>query len=183
MKTTRLILPFLTAAAAVSLTACDEAKDAAAEAKKAAAEAAAKAEAAAPGLKAKASEALEKAEEAGASALEKAKAAGAGAFEKSKELLGDASDWTKQKLGIPEADGLLDGFKHLFEEARTAVSNGMTSEKAAALRAKWDAAYASATERMKTMAPEHQEKLKAALATVKAKWDELLEKSKNGTIE
>lgn len=187
MKTTAL---FLLATAALGLTSCDKAKDAATEAaakaEAAAAEAtvrtreaAAKAEGAMPELKEKANAALDAVKEAGAGALEKGKEA----LDKGKELAGAAMDWTKQKLGIPEADGLLDGFKALFEEAKTAVNSGMTSEKSTALKAKWDELYAKSSDTIKTLAPEQQEKLKAILTTIKAKWDELMEKSKDGAVQ
>lgn len=173
MKST---LPLLLAAATLSLTACDQAQKAAAEAeakaKAAAAEAKAKTEAAMPGLKDKANEALNSAKEAGA-----------GALDKGKEMAGAAMDWTKEKLGIPEADGLLEGFQALFAEAKTAVSEGMTGEKATALKAKWDTLYAKSADTLKNLAPEQQEKLKGILATIKAKWDELMEKSKDGAVQ
>ena len=174
MKTTFPILLVVTTA--VALTSCDQAKETATEAaaktKAVAVEASAKAEAAMPGLKEKAS-----------AAMDAARAAGSEALDKTKEMAGAAKDWTKEKLGIPEADGLLDGFHGLFAEARQAVNTGMNSEKASALRAKWDALYASSTEKMKTLAPEQQEKLKALIGVIKTKWDELLEKSKNGAVE
>ncbi len=164
----------LLSAAALGFTACDQAKDAAAEAKAAAQTAAAKAEAAAPDLKAKAASAMEAAKEAGADALDKAKAAGGEAFDKSRDMAASVMDWTKEKLGIPEADGLLDGFKGLFEEAKAAVSSGMTGEKATALKAKWDALYAKSSDTIKNLSPDQQGKLKSILAVIKTKWDELL---------
>ena len=171
-----IALTLFTAAAACGLTACDQAKDAyadaSAKAKEAAIEAKAKAEAAAPGLKEKAT-----------AALDSAKDAGAGAFDKTKEWANAAGDWTKQKLGIPEADGLLEGFQTLFVEAKTAVSNGMTGEKATALRAKWDAQYAKTSESIKNLAPEQQEKIKSVIAVIKTKWDELLAKPKEGAVQ
>ena len=174
MKITALTL--LSTTAAIGLTACDQAKETATEAaaktKAVAAEASAKAEAAMPGLKEKAS-----------AALDAARAAGSGALDKTKEMAGAATDWTKQKLGIPEADGLLDGFHGLFKEAKEAVNTGMNNEKSAALRAKWDALYAKSAEKMKTLAPEQQEKLKSLIAVIKTKWDELLEKSKDGAVQ
>ena len=174
MKITALTLCLITTA--LGLTACDQAKqtatEAAAKTKAVAAEASAKAEAAMPGLKEKAS-----------AAMDAARAAGSGALDKTKEMAGAATDWTKQKLGIPEADGMLEGFHGLFNEAKEAVNNGMNSEKATALRAKWDALYASSTEKMKTLAPEQQEKLKDLIGVIKTKWDELLEKPKDGAVQ
>ncbi len=184
MKTT---LTFLTVAAAISLTSCDQAKDAAAEAtakaKAAATEATAKAQAAAAEAKTKAEGAMPDLKAKATAAMEAAKEAGAGALDKTKELADAAGDWTKQKLGIPEADGMLEGFHALFAEAKTAVSNGMTGEKATALKAKWDDLYAKSSESIKNLAPEQQEKVKSILAAIKAKWDELMEKSKDGAVQ
>lgn len=181
MKTTTITL--LAAAAAFGFTACDQAKEtadaAAAKAKSAAAEAAAqtkevaaKAEASIPDLKAKA-----------AGALETAKAAGNDALAKGGDMLATAKEWGLEKMGVPEADGLLDGFGLLIAEAKTAVQTGMTGEKATALKAKWDELYAKSSETIKNLAPEQQEKLKAILATVKAKWDELMAKSEGAPVQ
>ncbi len=181
MKTTTITL--LAAAAAFGFTACDQAKetaaDAAAQARSVAAEAAAqskeiaaKAESSFPGLKAKA-----------AGALETAKAAGNNALAKGGDILHNAKDWGLEKMGVPEADGLLDGFGLLIKEATTAVQTGMTGEKATALKAKWDKLYAKSSEAIKPLPPEQQEKLKAILATMKAKWDELMTRSESGAVQ
>jgi hypothetical protein len=123
-----------------------------------------------PGLKAKATDVLESAKNAGAEALHK-----------SKEMADTAMEWSKAKLGIPEADGLLEGFVGLFNEAKAAVSNGMNGEKAAALKAKWDEMEAKASETMKKLGPEVQAKFKPLLEAIKVKWDELMKKSKEGS--
>ena len=181
MKSTTITL--LAAAAAFGFTACDKAKETAAEAaakaKGAAAEAAAqgkeiaaKAESSIPDLKAKAAE-----------AVETAKAAGNDALAKGGDMLATAKEWGLEKMGVPEADGLLDGFGLLIAEANTAVQTGMTGEKATALKAKWDELYAKSSETIKNLAPEQQEKLKAILATVKAKWDEMMAKSEGGAVQ
>lgn len=179
MKTTTQV--FLSALAVIGLTSCDQAKEAASQAadkaKAAATEAAEKAKAAT-------SEAVDKAgvvapdfkDKLNAAAAE-AKAAGAGALAKGSTMLDTAKTWGLEKMGVPEADGLLDGFGKLIEEGRAAVASGMNSEKASALKAKWDVQYAKASESIKTMAPEQQEKMKAMLAKVKAKWDEMLTKA------
>jgi hypothetical protein len=184
MKTSTLTL---LAAASLGLTACDQAKDAAAEAaakaKAAAAEAAAKAEAAAPDLKEKAAAAMDSAKEAGAGALDKVKAAGSDALAKGGNMIDAAKEWGFEKMGVPEADGLLEGFGTLIAEAKAAVASGMNGEKAAALKAKWDGLYAKSADTIKNLAPEQQEKMKAILATLKAKWDELMAKSKDGAVE
>lgn len=163
------------AAAAITLTSCDQAKDAAnaaaTKAKAAAAEVKAEAEAAAPDLKAKA-----------ANAIDAAKAAGAGALDDAKAKAGELADWTKAKLGIPEADGVLDGFRTLFDEAKAAVAAGMTGEKATALKAKWDALQTSTAAQLEKLAPEHKEKLQSLLTVIKSKWDELMSQSKDGKV-
>lgn len=188
MKTNTILL--LGAAAALSLTACDQAKDAAAEAKAvaakaqaAAAEATAKAEAAMPGLKEKAAAAMDSAKEAGAGALDSAKAAGSDALAKGGSMIDSAKEWGLEKMGVPEADGLLEGFGTLIGEAKAAVAGGMNGEKAAALKAKWDELYAKSADTIKNLDPAKQEKLKAILATVKAKWDELMAQSKDGAVQ
>lgn len=184
MKTKTLTL--LTAAS-LGLTACDQAKDTAAEAaaktKAAAAEAAAKAEAAAPALKEKAAAAMESAKEAGAGALESAKSAGSEALAKSGSMIDAAKEWGLEKMGVPEADGLLEGFGTLIAEAKASVASGMNGEKATALKTKWDELYAKSTDTIKNLAPEQQEKMKAILATVKTKWDEMMAKAKDGAAE
>ena len=173
MKATALTLA--AAAAALTLSSCDQAKDAAneaaAKAKAAAAEVKTEAEAAAPGLKEKA-----------ANALDAAKTAGAGALDEAKAKAADLADWTKAKLGVPEADGVLDGFRGLFDEAKAAVASGMTGEKATALKAKWDALQTSTAAQIDKLAPEHKEKLQHLLTVIKAKWDQMLEQSKDGKV-
>ncbi len=186
------------AAAGLGLTACDQAKDAASEAaaktKAAAAEASAKADAAMPDLKAKAANAVDSAKAAGAEALDSAKAAGAEAMDSAKaagsdalakggSMIDSAKEWGLEKMGVPEADGLLEGFGTLIGEAKAAVAGGLSGEKAAALKGKWDALYAKSTDTIKNLDPAKQEKLKAILATVKAKWDELMSKAQNGTVQ
>lgn len=159
--------PTLFLLAALSLSACDKAKEVSAEAS------------------VKAGKAMEKAAEAGAGAAEKSKEAATGMMEKTKEfagdalaktkeLGGDAMDFTKEKLGIPEADGLLSGFSGLLAEAKEAVSAGNIKEKAAGLKTKWDELQAKAESTMANLAPEKQEKFKAFLATIKTKWDQLI---------
>jgi hypothetical protein len=186
MKTT--VITLITAAAVLGLSACDqqaresaaqaaekakaEAEAAVAKAKEATADAAAKAESSLPDLKAKA-----------AGAMEAAKTAGNDALAKGGELLGTAKEWGLEKMGVPEADGLLDGFKTLIEEAKVAIQGGMTGEKATALKAKWDELYAKSADTIKNLAPEKQEKLKAILATVKAKWDEMMQKAEGGAVQ
>lgn len=182
MKTKAISL--ITAAAAVlGLAACDQAKESAekakaeaaaavAKTKEAAADAAAKAEASLPDLKAKA-----------AGAMEAAKTAGSDALAKGGELLDSAKEWGLEKMGVPEADGLLDGFKTLIDEAKAAIQSGLTGEKATALKAKWDALYAKSADTIKNLAPEQQEKLKGILATVKAKWDEMMKKAEGGATQ
>ncbi len=172
MKVTPILLA---AAATFALSACDQAKDAATEAaakaKAAAAEVKTQAEAAAPDFKAKAEHAMDAAKSAGADALDQAK-----------EKAGDLADWTKAKLGIPEADGVLDGFRSLFDEAKTAVAGGMTGEKAAALKEKWAALQASTAEKIEKLAPEHKAKLEHLITVIKSKWDLLMEQSKDGKV-
>ena len=174
MKSTAQLI--VTAAAALNLSACDQAKDAAAEAS-------AKAEAAMPALKDKATAAMDAAKNAGSGALEQAKAAGAEAMAKGGSMIDAAKEWGLEKMGVPEADGLLEGFGTLIAEAKVAVAGGMNGEKAAALKTKWDELYAKSSETIKNLAPEQQEKLRAILATVKAKWDELMAKSKDGAVQ
>jgi hypothetical protein len=184
MKTKTQVL--LSAVAVLGFTACDQAKDAATQAadkakaaateaadkaKAATAEAVDKAKAEAPDLKSKLS-----------AAAAEAKAAGADALAKGGDMLDTAKAWGLEKMGVPEADGLLEGFGKLIEEGRAAVASGMNSEKATALKAKWDEQYAKASEAIKTMAPEQQEKMKAILAKVKAKWDEMLTKA-DGSVQ
>jgi len=188
MKKTTLTL--LAAAAALGLSACDQAKEATAEAKEAAVAAEAKAKAVAEAAAAKAGSATDKLEAAlpgikakAADAMAKAKTAGSEALDKSKVMADAAADWTKAKLGIPEADGMLEGFHALFAEAKEAVNTGMNSEKASVLKGKWDTLYAKSAETMKNLGPETEAKLKPILDTIKAKWDELLEKSKGGTVQ
>ncbi len=164
----------LSAAAALTLSACDKAKETAAETNAAAADAAAKTEGAMAGMKVKAAAAMESAKDAASSAVDAAGDATSAAVDKTKDMANSAMDWTKQKLGIPEADGVLDSFKSLFAEAREAINSGMNGEKAAALKEKWNTAYAEAKDSMKNLAPEQQEKLKAILATIKAKWDAMM---------
>lgn len=181
MKTSAIAL--ITAAAALCFTACDQAKvsaekakaeaaEAVAKAREATADATAKAESAMPGLKAKA-----------AGAVDAAKTAGADALAKGGELLGTAKEWGLEKMGVPEADGLLDGFQTLIEEAKVAIQGGLTGEKATALKAKWDELYAKSSGTIKNLAPEKQEKLNAILATVKAKWDEMMTKAEGAKSE
>jgi ABC-type enterochelin transport system substrate-binding protein len=166
----KIALTLLSAITALGFTSCDKAKEevagAEAKAKALAAEATAKAKAAAPDLQAKATE-----------ALNSAKTAGAGALTKGGELLDTAKDWGLEKMGVPEADGLLDGFKSLIDEAKTTVQGGMNGEKASALKGKWDTLYTKANETITNLAPDKQEKLKAILAMVKTKWDELMAKA------
>lgn len=158
------------------LTACDQAADearkAAQEAAAAAERAAAEAKAAAPDLKTRAAE-----------ALKSVKSAGSEAYGKSRELAGGALDWTQEKLGIPEADGVLDSFKALFLEAKQEVTQGMTPEKAQALRKKWDDMTVRTEERLRNLAPEQQARAREMLERVRNRWDELLRKSEKGTIE
>ncbi len=185
MKTTAITL--ITAAAALGFAACDratesapqaadkakaEAAQAAANVKEATADAAARTEAAMPGLKAKASE-----------ALDAAKAAGSDALAKGGEMWGTAKEWGLEKMGVPEADGMLDGFKTLIDEAKTAIQSGLTGEKAAALRSKWDELYAKSADTIKNLAPEKQEKLKAIMETMKAKWEEMMKKAEGAKVE
>jgi hypothetical protein len=185
MKTTAITL--ITAFAALGLSACDratesaaqaadkakaEAAEAVAKAKKATADATARTEAAMPDLKAKAS-----------NAVDAAKTAGADALAKGSELLGTAKEWGLEKMGVPEADGLLDGFKTLIDEAKMAIQGGLTGEKAAALKAKWDELYAKSADTIKNLAPEKQEKLKAILETMKAKWEEMMKKAEGAKVE
>ena len=180
-------ITLLAAAAALGLTACDKAKEAAADAstkaKAAAAEAAAKAEAAMPGLTEKATAALDSAKDASATALDDAKAASTDVLAKGTSMIDAAKSWGLEKMGVPEADGLMEGFGTLIGEAQAAVATGMNGEKAAALKAKWDALYASSADTIKNLDPAKQEKLQAIIATVKAKWDELMTKSAGGTVE
>lgn len=180
-------LRILLTAGAFGLPACDQAKDAAAEAsaqaKASAAEASAKAEAAMPNFKQKATEAMDAAKEAGAIAFDKAKAAGSKAVTKGSSAIDSAREWGLEKMGVPEADGLLEGFGILIAEAKAAVSSGMNGEKAAVLKAKWDTLYAKSADTIKNLDPARQEKLKAILASVKAKWDDLMAKPKDGTVE
>lgn len=178
MKTSHLLL---LSAAALTLAACDQARDAATEtaaqveaaAKKAAAESREtasdledEAEAAKPGLKEKA-----------ASAMKSVRSAGSEALEKSKDWAGDAVDWTKQKIASPEAQTMIDRFQTLFADAKREINEGLTSEKAADLRAKWDDLYAKTTDGIQNMAPKQQEQVKAVLATLKEKWEAMLAKS------
>lgn len=153
--------------AAFSLSACDKAKEVSTDAP------------------AKAGDAMENAREAGADAAEETRAAASGALEKTREMAGkvmaktkelgaEAMDFAKDKLGIPEADGLLSGFSGLLAEAREAVSAGNIKEKADELKIKWDDLQARAESTMAKLAPEKQEKLKAVLATIKTKWDQLI---------
>ena len=159
MKTTTLTI--LAAAAALGLSACDQAKEVTAEAKEAAITAEAKAKAMAEAAAAKAGSATDKLEAAlpglkakAADAMAKAKTAGGEALKKGREMADAAADWTKAKLGIPEADGMLEGFHSLFAEAKEAVNTGMNGEKATALKAKWDVLYAKSAETMKKLGPE-----------------------------
>lgn len=176
MKSSTASIPLLSVIAALGLSSCDKVKEAEAAAREKAAalatEAKAKADAAMPDLKDKAT-----------AALDSAKAAGAGALAKGGSLIDSAKDWGLEKMGVPEADGLLAGFGTLIAEAKTAVQGGMSGEKATALKAKWDDLYAKSTDTIKNLAPDKQEKLKAILATVKAKWDELMASSAGGTAQ
>jgi len=183
MKTSPLMIPAMVAA--MAFTSCDKAKEAAVEAEtkaKASAEAAAavaaekakssteKMKEALPGLKAKATDVMESAKNAGSEALHKGK-----------EMADTATEWSKAKLGIPEADGVLEGFVGLFNEAKAAVNSGLNGEKATALKAKWDDMEAKASETMKTLGPEVQAKFKPILETIKVKWDELMKNTKEGS--
>ena len=186
MKTSPLTI--LAVAAAMAFTSCDKAKEAAVEAETKAKAAAKAAEAAAAAAAEKAKSSTEKMKEAlpglkakATDVLESAKNAGAGALHKGKEMADSAVDWSKAKLGIPEADGLLEGFMGLFNEAKTAVNDGMNGEKATALKAKWDEMEVKASETMKTLGPEVQAKFKPILETIKAKWDELMKKSEESS--
>lgn len=165
MKTAPSLL--LVSALAATLTACDKAKEAAAEAKAQAAEAV---ENAKPAV----NDAAEKAKDASTDLFSKTKELAGDALKKGKELGGEAVDFTKEKLGIPETDGLIQGLGGIIGEARDAVKNGKLQEKAGELKVKWDAAYAKAEAELSKLAPEKQEKLKAILQTIKAKWDELI---------
>lgn len=164
MKTAPSLL--LVSALATALTACDKAKETAAEAKAQAAEAVEKAK---PAV----NDAAEKAKDASSDLFSKTKELAGDALKKGKELGGEAVDFTKEKLGIPETDGLIEGLGGILSEARDAVKNGKLQEKAGELKTKWDAAYAKAEAEISKLAPEKQEKLKAILQAIKTKWDEL----------
>jgi hypothetical protein len=176
MKPSIASISLLSIIAALGLSSCDQAREAEAAAREkaaaVAAEAKAKATAVMPDLKDKA-----------AAALESAKEAGAGAIAKGGDLIDGAKDWGLEKMGVPEADGLLAGFGTLIAEAKTAVQGGISGEQAAALKAKWDALYAKSAETIKNLAPDKQEKMKTILDSVKAKWDELMASSKGGTVQ
>lgn len=180
-KTTAITL--ITAAAALGLSACDQAKVSAEKAKAEAAEAVAKAKEATADATAKAEAAMPDLQAKAAGAVDAAKAAGAEAIAKGGDMLDTAKEWGLEKMGVPEADGLLEGFKTLIEEAKVAIQSGLTGEKATALKAKWDELYAKSADTIKNLAPEKQEKLKAILATVKAKWDEMMTKAEGAKSE
>lgn len=175
MKTAALLL---SSAALLGLSACDQAKDTAAKAQSAASSAAEGAKSTAADLAAEAKTAAadvaQSAQQTAAKATDAAAEVGAEALDKSKELANSALDWTTQKLGIPEADGLLAGFKSLFAEAQDTVSGGLTGDKALALKAKWDALSTQASETLKGLAPEQKEKLSGLLTLIKSKWDALM---------
>jgi hypothetical protein len=184
MKSTALLL---STAALLGLASCDQAKDAASKAQSAASAAAEGAKASATDLaadaKASAADLAADAKATAVKATEAATAAGAEALDKTKELTASALDWTTEKLGIPQADGLLDSFKSLFAEAKTAASGGLTGDKATALKAKWDTLSSQAAETIKGLAPEQQEKLSQILSLMKSKWDELMAKPADGAAK
>jgi hypothetical protein len=172
MKTT----PFLTLLAALGLCSCDKAEQESAEAK---------AKEVAAETKVQAESAMEKVKAAGEGAAAKAKEAMPGVIDKTRELANRtalktrevadaATDFTKQKLGIPETDGLLDGLRGLFNEAVQSVKSGSINEKAGELKSKWDLAYAKAQANAETLAPEAKAKTKAFLEKMHEKWDALI---------
>ena len=184
MKTTTITL--LAAAAAFGFTACDQAKETAAEAaakaKDAAAEAAAQTkEAAAQGRS--------------RSAIPDLKAKAAGCPEKPPRPPGTtpstkAEDTARYRRGLDDTKNSVCRrpmacwrFRFAHRGSQNRRQTGMTGEKATALKAKWDDLYAKSSETIKNLAPEQQEKLKAILATVKAKWDELMAKSEGGAVQ
>lgn len=176
MKSSPASIPLLSVIAALGLSSCEKAKEAEAAARE-------KAAALATAAKATADAAMPDLKDKATAALDSAKEAGAGALAKGGSLIDSAKDWSLEKMGVPEADGLLAGFGTLIAEAKTAVQGGMSGEKATALKAKWDELYTKSTESIKNLAPDKQEKLKAILATVKAKWDELMASSAGGTAQ
>lgn len=170
----------LTLLAVLALSACDKAEQASAEAKvkEVSAEAKVKTEGAIEKMKAASAEAAEKTKEASANVFEKSKILAGQAVEKTRKFTDATTDFAKEKLGIPETDGLLDGLNGLFLEATEAMKTGVLREKADELKAKWNTLYAKAQANAETLAPEAKARMKTFLAKLQTKWDALISSAK-----
>lgn len=145
------------------LTSCDNAPKSPAEARK---EAAAQTEKAGDDLR-------EKAE----AALEAGKDLGAGALDRAKELAGKASDFAREKIeNLPELETVLGDVRALVEEAKEAAKDGVSPEKRAELKARWEAAEAKAREKTEELSPVIKEKANAAVDTARDAWNALMRK-------
>ncbi|MES2707498.1 MAG: hypothetical protein V4726_12950 [Verrucomicrobiota bacterium] len=166
----------LTLLAALALSACDKAEQASAEAKvkEVSAEAKIKTEGAIEKMKAAGAEAAEKTKEASSNVFEKSKILAGQAMEKTRTLTDATADFAKEKLEIPEMDGL----NGVLSEAGAALKAGKLKEKADELKAKWNTLYAKAQANAETLAPEARTKVKTFLAKLQARWDAFISSAK-----
>lgn len=157
------------------MSACDKKQEAAAEAKvkEVSAETKVKAEGAIEKMKAAGAQAAEKTKEVSGDVLTRGREMAGKAVKVTRELGEGSADYAKEKLGIPETDGLLTGLKGMFDEADEAIKAGKFKEKTEELKAKWNTLYARLEANAASLAPAQKARVKAFLSDVQQRWDAL----------